>query len=185
MSGSPRTFSTMKMGLGLGLLKRIMLPLLTARKVELQTGLRLVVKIRVPLESLGTLFCDVEAPDHIVCRSELEDQFGYQVEIERTYEACSDTWSWKLVGACAVRPRMQTESPMGSWFCSQITHRSISRRRRTLWHSLMGASNPGTDGFFCKATKKRGILDSPKCREKAPDEAREIRLNDRNGPVSR
>lgn len=78
MSGSPRTFSTMKMGLGLGLLKRIMLPLLTARKVELQTGLRLVVKIRVPLESLGTLFCDVEAPDHIVCRSELEDrQFGY------------------------------------------------------------------------------------------------------------
>jgi len=54
-----------------------------ATKVALQTGFRLVVKIRVPLENSGTLFCDVEVPGHVVCGSKLEDgQFGYQVEIE-------------------------------------------------------------------------------------------------------
>lgn len=63
-----------------------------ATKVELQTGLRLMVKIRIPVENPGTLFCDVEFPGHVVCRSKLEDgQFGYQVEIERPPEASSDT----------------------------------------------------------------------------------------------
>lgn len=61
-------------------------------KVELQTGIRLVVKIRVPLGNSGSLFCDVEIPGHIACGSKLEDgQFGYQVEIERPHEASSET----------------------------------------------------------------------------------------------
>lgn len=52
--------------------------------IELQVGLRLMMKIRVPVEVSGSPFSEIAVCGRIVCGSRLADAaFGYQVELER------------------------------------------------------------------------------------------------------
>jgi len=52
--------------------------------MELQAGLRLVMKIRVPVEVSGSPFSEIAVRGRVVDCSNLPDgQFGYQIELER------------------------------------------------------------------------------------------------------
>jgi hypothetical protein len=52
--------------------------------VELEDGMRLLVKLRVPTEPSGDVFSELELYGWVVCGSKLEGaKFGSQVELEK------------------------------------------------------------------------------------------------------